>query len=301
MSVIAILDAFSGMLAAIVFITGSLAVLIASSGFETASTWVVFVGVALAMFGPGFLITGFRKLHRRPERNVRYWWERLTDFFVCSFLAAWLLSSITSSMPALAGHTMPVANHIQDIALAGAIAGASRVLLEEIAGRAFPVRTNWHSFVQFREPTLSTEALGLGFKAILWGAIASAMFGFSWQIVVGTTLFLTPNVLELFSDRLPNSSLLWRILPSGLPGMTLNLALGSVAAIGIAVIGGATPEVAKYTFVLMPIPLLILGILKVFGRHGGDQKIKPTKSNIWLYRIGGVVVYLVTLKLAGVF
>jgi hypothetical protein len=301
MAVIAVFDAFAGMLAAAVFIAGSLAVLVAGSGFQTLPSWVVFVGVALALFGPGFLITGFRKLNRRPERSVRYWWERLTDFFVCSFLAAWLISSISSSMPALAGHTMPVANHIGDLALAGALAGAGRVLLEEIAGRAFPVRTNWHSFVQFPESTTRGEGLGLAFKSLLWGAIASSMFGFSWQIIVGTALFLAPSFLSLFSDRLPNSTFLWRVLPEGLPGMALNLALGSAAAIGLAFFGGATPEVAKYTFVLMPLPIMAIGILKEFGRHGGPGEKRPGKKNVWLYRVGGLVMFMVTLKLAGVF
>jgi len=118
---------------------------------------------------------------------------------------------------------------------------------------------------------------------------------------VGTALFLAPSFLSLFSDRLPNSTFLWRVLPEGLPGMALNLALGSAAAIALAFFGGATPEVAKYTFVLMPLPIMAIGILKEFGRHGGPGEKRPGKKNVWLYRVGGLVMFVVTLKLAGVF
>ncbi|MFM5905426.1 MAG: BspA family leucine-rich repeat surface protein [Micrococcales bacterium] len=301
MSVFAVFDAFAGMLAAAVFIGGSVLVLASESGLATFGSWVVFVGVALALFGPSFLLTGFRKLNRQPDRTISYWWERATDFLVCAFLSGWLLSSIVSSMPALAGHTLPVANHLQDFALAGALAGAGRVVLEEIAGRAFPVRTNWQSHVQFSKPTSLTEVHSLAFKALLWGSIASAMFGFSWQIVVGTLLFLIPNVFALFAERLPNSPWLWKVIPTGLPGLMLNLGLGLTATFGLAVLGGLTPEIAKYSFIVMPIPLLALGILKEFGRSGGPDGRRFIQPNALSYRLGGILVYLLTLKLAGVF
>jgi hypothetical protein len=48
-------------------------------------------------------------------------------------------------------------------------------------------------------------------------------------------------------------------------------------------------------------PLLAISTLGLFGRHGGDRyDEKPVKQSVWVYRIGGVVMLLVTLKLAGV-
>jgi hypothetical protein len=39
----------------------------------------------------------------------------------------------------------------------------------------------------------------------------------------------------------------------------------------------------------------------MFGRHGrDDDDLKPAQRNVWIYRIGGVLMLVVTLKLAGV-
>lgn len=54
---------------------------------------------------------------------------------------------------------------------------------------------------------------------------------------------------------------------------------------------------------LLPIPLLVLSILGMFGRHGKDpDDDRPIKTHKWryVYRIGGIVMLVVTLRLAGV-
>jgi hypothetical protein len=296
---ISILDAFSGLVAASIFVAISMIIGL-FTGANLAS-FAAYIAVTLTLIGPAFLITGLRSLRRKPEGSFDYWWERLTDLFVCSFLGAWLASSIVKGLPALAGHTMPVANHVQDIALWAALIGLLRVVLEEIASRAYPKRLAWHTQVRLATPTLASKRFGIVLKFLIWCMIASAMFGFSWQIPLGTLLFLTPSIVHLVSDRFPNSTLLWKIMPTGFPGITLSLVMASASAAGLALLVGATPEMAKYSFLLMPIPLLVPGLLKEFGRHGGPNAVKPTKKNKWIYRLGGAFIYLLTLKLAGVF
>jgi hypothetical protein len=300
MAAIGIFDAFAGVVAATLFVGGSMLVLAFTGGLADLGGWRVFIGVALSLFGPAFLITGFRSLRRKPEASFAFWWERIADFLICAFLAGWLLSSVAKTLPALAGHTMAVANHVQDFALIAAVAAIVRVLLEDLAVRAYPRRSGWHSQIRVPNPNPLSKTSGLVFKFALWSLIASAMFGFNWQIALGVVLFLAPSVLNIFASRLPNSKLIWKIMPSGLPGMALSLFLASASASGVALLIGSTPEVAKLGFMLMPIPLLIPGVLKEFGRNGGPGAVRPSRKNKWVYRIGGVVVYLVTLKLAGV-
>ncbi len=298
---IAIFDAFAGLVGAAVFIAGSILVLTFTGGLADVGSWRIFIGLALSLFGPAFLITGFRKIRREPKNDFKYWWERLTDLMVCTFLAGWLISSIIKALPTLAGHTLAAVNHVQDFALLAAAAAFVRVLLEEIIARGYPRRSAWHSQIVLPAPTMGGKVIGLAVKFVIWCLIASAMFGFTWQIPVGTLLFLAPSVVGLYSSKFPNSPTIWKLMPSGLPGMTLSLTMAVLSAAGLAMFAGATPEMARYSFVLMPLPLLVQGVLKEFGRNGGPNAIKPSQRNVWVYRIGGIVVYLVTLKLAHVF
>lgn len=301
MAGIAIFDAFAGLLGAAVFIVGSILVLTFTGGLADIGSWRIFIGIALSLFGPVFLITGFRKIRREPKSDFNYWWERLTDLLVCTFLAGWLISSIIKALPTLAGHTLAAVNHVQDFALLAAAAAFIRVLLEEIIARGYPRRSAWHSQIVLPAQTFTGKVNGLLVKFVIWCLIASAMFGITWQIPVGTLLFLAPSIIGLFSAKFPNSPLIWKLMPSGLPGMTLSLTMAVLSAAGLAMFAGATPEMARYSFVLMPLPLLVQGVLKEFGRYGGPNAVKPSQRNKWVYRIGGIVIYIVTLKLAHVF
>jgi hypothetical protein len=78
------------------------------------------------------------------------------------------------------------------------------------------------------------------------------------------------------------------------------LAIAGVTGFVASQLFGASPELASMSFVLLPIPMLVLDILGLFGRHGEtESEERPVKKAAWLYRIGGVAMFLITLKLAG--
>jgi hypothetical protein len=52
-------------------------------------------------------------------------------------------------------------------------------------------------------------------------------------------------------------------------------------------------------------PLLVLSLLGMFGRHGkisrrGKEEERFSQKNDLVYRVGGVLMLVITLKLAGV-
>jgi hypothetical protein len=60
-------------------------------------------------------------------------------------------------------------------------------------------------------------------------------------------------------------------------------------------------DYAELSFVLIPLPLLLLSILSMFGREGAtENEVRIAKRNRWLYRLGGVAMLLVTLNLTGI-
>jgi hypothetical protein len=77
----------------------------------------------------------------------------------------------------------------------------------------------------------------------------------------------------------------------------------TTAIVGAAI--GASTELGKWSFLILPLPLLLLSTLGLFGRHGrilpnGEKEDRPIKNHKWVYRLGGIVVMFFTLKLAGV-
>jgi hypothetical protein len=154
---------------------------------------------------------------------------------------------------------------------------------------------------ELTEPNLVQKSIVLAIKFGIWVFIGGALVGPSWQVVVGSALFLVPTVLGWFSDRFPNLPLIWKMLPTGLPGLALSLFVASATTATIGAWLGSSPELAQWSFVILPMPLLALSLLGNFGRHGKNpDDERPVTNYKWLYRIGGLVMLVITLKLAGV-
>ena len=124
--------------------------------------------------------------------------------------------------------------------------------------------------------------------------------------VADSALFVFPTVIGWFSDRFPNSPRIWRILPTGVPGLAFTLMVASATSAVVGAVLGNDPALGQWTFLILPLPMLVITALGWFGRHGeidadGNEEERPGKRNKWIYRIGGIVVMILTLKLAGIF
>jgi hypothetical protein len=125
-------------------------------------------------------------------------------------------------------------------------------------------------------------------RALTFGFVSVALVGVSWHLVVGAILFVLPNFLTLIQDKLPNSKFLFHALPKGLTNLCVTLWLGQISLLVITGIFQQTPELARIGFVLLPIPGLIISLLKLFGRKGYESKPKflSTPGMVWVSRFG---------------
>jgi hypothetical protein len=132
--------------------------------------------------------------------------------------------------------------------------------------------------------------------------VTSALMGNDWRVWLGSVLFVVPTVIGFYADKFPNFPWLWRILPNGIPGLAFTLVVASVTTNIVAAWFGSSPELALWSFGLLPIPMLGLTILHILGREGlpGEDRWIKRPRLVWLYRIGGIVMLVVTMKLAGV-
>jgi hypothetical protein len=298
MIMIACLDAFAGFVAGLVFTIGSLVLAVHQPGL---ADYRLLMGVMVAMIGPSLMATAFRSIRKPPAEDGPSWWERISDFAIAPFIAGWTATSIISSLPALAGVTLNVANHVADFGLFIAVAVLFRVGFEEIAARFYPERLDKINPDEMPEPPRVQKAVVMLVKYSIWILLATALLGNSWQIWVGSALFILPSILSWFQDHFPNSTFLWKLLPSGIPGLAFSLVIASVTTALVGSLLGASPQFAQWSFAILPLPMLGLTVLGAFGRHGKNpDDEKPTKRNTWIYRIGGVVMLLVTLHLTGV-
>ena len=177
--------------------------------------------------------------------------------------------------------------------------------LEEFAARAFPARLNQINPDEIPHPGILQKSIVLAITYGVWVFIGGALSGPSWQVWVGSALFVFPAVVGWFSDKFPNSPRIWRLLPTGIPGLAFTLAVASLTAATVGVALGENPDLGKWSFLILPLPMLAITALGWFGRHGaidaqGNEEQRPGKRNKWIYRIGGIVIMVLTLKLAGI-
>ncbi len=291
-------DAFSGFLAAAIFVVGSFI----AHGYTGVDDVRLMAGVFLIGFGPALITLGFRSIRRHFETSFGYFWERLTDLAIVAFFSSWTVSSMVSTLPALAGKTLAVANHVADFSTFIAAAITIRVIFEEIAARYFPARLDRINPTEVPGTSLLQRSIATAMRLAIFIFVTAAFMGNSWQVWVGSALFIVPNILGWLADRLPNYAFIWRIMPEGVPGLAFTLLVASATSGLVHDWLGSKPDFAQWSFVLLPIPMLALSILGLFGREGNEGEERPIKRPAlrWVYRIGGIVMLGLTMHLAGV-
>jgi hypothetical protein len=253
-------------------------------------------------YGPALLANAFRAFRKIPESNTNYAWERLVDLGVLPFMGGWVTASMIATLPALAGSTLAVANHVNDFAIAVAIAIAIRVFGEEGVARYFPDRLNTLHPTEVTDSHKAQRWVSVALRLGIFIFVTAALMGNDWRTWVGSALFVAPTIIGWYREKFPNVPWLWRVLPNGVPGLALTLVVASLTTQSIAAIFGATPDLPLWSFALLPIPMLILSVLHMIGRHGLPDEVRWIRRPglVWLYRIGGIVMLLITMKLAGV-
>jgi len=297
-AIIGIFDTFAGLIGTAVFVIGAL---ILGAGGDLNHIRML-LGVIIVGYGPALLANAFRAFRKVTSNTGSYWWERLVDLGVLPFIGGWVTASMISTLPALAGVTLAVANHVADFSFFIAIAIAIRVFLEELSGRLFTARLNHLHPTEVVDAHGAARWVSLVLRLGVFIFVTSALMGNDWRVWLGSVLFVAPTLIGFYADKFPNYPWLWRIMPNGIPGLAFTLVVASVTTNLVGAWFGATPDLALWSFGLLPIPMLALSVLHILGREGlpGEERWIKRPRLVWLYRIGGIVMLIVTMKLAGV-
>jgi hypothetical protein len=297
-AILGMFDAFSGMVATLIYSVG----MFVMYGIQDLSDIRLMMGVLLLGFGPVLIGVAFRAIRKHFETNFAYLWDRLVDLAVLTFFISWAVSSMVATLPALGGRTLVVANFATEFSIALAITIAIRILLEELAARGFSKRLDTINPTEVPSTSQVQKVISTILRLFIFVFVTAAFMGNVWQVWVGSFIFILPNILSWFQDRFPNFPVLWRVLPQGVPALALTLIVSSFSA---GVISGwleGNPEYPQYLFMLLPIPVFLIGLLGMFGREGNEGEERPIMNPKlrWVYRIGGIGMLVWTMSLAGV-
>ena len=129
--------------------------------------------------------------------------------------------------------------------------------------------------------------------------VAYAFVGGSWQLNVGTVLFILPNLIGIFSDKVSFAGSVKGYLPSGLPGLIFGLILSTLVVLALTNLLPNTDNLAKWALIVLPIIGTFMALLGIALRDGDSQKWHQKQGRHWIYRVGGILMLFAALRVTG--
>ena len=294
-AVIGVIDTLAGFIGISLFMLTTFI----TCDFDSVADYRLLLGVFIVGFAPALITTKFREIRRVPENSAAYIWERITDFVVAPFFGGWVTAAMIGTLPALAGLELSIAADATKFGWTIAIMLSLRVALEEVAGRLFPKRLNLLHPDSIPESSNTQKVLVLFVRAAIFWFVAYAFVGGSWQLNVGAVLFTLPNLIGIFSDKVPFAGSVKGYLPSGLPGLIFGLILSTLVVLALTNLLPNTDNLAKWALIVLPIFGTFMALLGIALRDGDSQRWHQKQGRHWIYRVGGVFMLLVALRVTG--
>jgi hypothetical protein len=288
MIAIGILDAVAGFLEGLIFAFGVLV----GGGLGSADAIRTMLGLAIILFAVPLLAGAARPLRRPPPTSVSQWWDRGGDLVIASLIGCWAVYKMVQALPGLSGHSQPIVASAGILAALALSTVALRFALETASVHWFPARLAEVECDPIGHPGRSQQLASLALRTSLFVFIAYAFLGNCWELWVGVALFVLPQVLKMTEDHFPNSTLLFRFIPTKVLKTVVLLVVG---ALWVGFVFGRIHDPRKlvgYSFILLSIPGLLYSIVELFGRDGSEL------PRNWAARIVGVSIVVAGVLLA---
>jgi hypothetical protein len=285
------IDAAAGLLASAIFVLG---VTFSGNIFSREEVLTV-AGLSIIFFAPALLASAIRPI-RRMISEVDDRWERMTDYALVGLLSFWSLEKIVGALNGLSGLKLPISADARQIAFIVAIAITLRVIMEDLATYAYPVRLEKVS-PDYKDPSTFQQVISLEFKTFVFILLAIPFVGFNIQLALGTLFFLLPSILGLtVGDKYPKLPVIGRIVPKGALKLVAMVFIGSIFANWVEGLFESPEDFIPWSFALLAIPGLFL-------KFAGDLSEKPqydwrrTDMGRTVYRVGGIVIYILIVQM----
>jgi hypothetical protein len=279
-------DAGAGLIASVVF--GILA--LTSNRFENVYDIRTYLGISILWFAPSFIANATRAL--RKSRRDSDWWERFTDVFVGSLITVWAIRCMVIGLDGFAHLKLPLSQHASTLGFVAGICVAVRYLIEGHVNKKNHYYMAYLSPRSLNEHNPNFRLIGWFVKSLLFLFFAVSFLGMTWHLWTALALFIFPSVVKVIKDKFPNSTLLYQMLPVGIPALVFMTFLGKFYSEYLSSLNLDPASASRTIFVLAPIPGFIIGLLKLFGREPkvGDVRWYMRNNMTLIYRTGGVLL-----------
>ena len=248
------------------------------------------LGLGLLWITPALIASGTRSL-RRSSKEVG-WWERLTDILIGSLATGWAVKSLVIALNGFAHLELPLAESAATCGLFAGGAIAIRYLIEEYVSRRNHIYLAYLSPTTFHEQDSSFRLVSWFSKGILYCFFAVSFLGVHWQLFAALAMFMLPNILKEFKEHFPNSTLLFQLIPVGIPSLVLVGLLNRGYQNWIETMTLDPASKTRMLFILLALPSFFLSISKLFARKArpGDQRWYLRPNMKIAYRTAGPLV-----------
>ncbi len=222
--------------------------------------------------------------------------ERVLDYVICPLFLAFAGGAMLKALNGLSGLALVSADDVStSIWIFGAVL-IVRLLCEDVVAAGFPLRMS-----EVQPAKLATPLRALAVASVLPRTavvlfVTVPFFGMTWRTVTSVLLMAVPVVLKAFEDELPNAAFLHRWIPRGLFRFLCLLVLGMW--MGSVLVPVDEPDAVRNAAVWLLIPSVVVGILELFGRAGGDWTSLRVKrilgAGVW-FAAASLVTGAVTL------
>jgi uncharacterized membrane protein YgcG len=280
-AVVGVIDAAAGLLALAAFAIGVLVL----GGLDSGDAVRTLLGLAGLWFAVPLLAGAARPLRRERPSDAKQRFDRAADFVIASLIGAYAVDSIVTALPGLSGYNLPIASHATLISLVVLGALVVRMLGETASSHYYPRRLGRVHHGELAGPG-TVHRLGAALlRTAIFTFVAVLIVGESWQLWVAGLLFIVPQLVDVFEERLPKSARIGRLLPEGLLGIVLILFV--TAGLGALLLSLKSKSELADSFVILATPGALLAILSGFG----EEREEHEASEIgWAPRVAGTVL-----------
>ena len=223
------------------------------------------------------VIRPLRRVISSPSDRI----ERVFDYIITPVFLAFAGGSMLKALNGLSGLDLVSGADVDRAIWAFGLLLVVRFAGEDLVGTFYPERMAAVQPAKLRSPSKTMSILAVIPRTMVLLFIAAPFFGLTWKTILSAVLLAIPAVMKPFEDDLPNVPVIHRWLPRGLFRFLCLLVLGMW--MGSVLIPVDDPDAVRNSAVWLLIPSVIVGVVELFGRKGGDW---PNVRIKWALGVG---------------